>query len=134
MAELPSLAERIDDAALEAGRDPASILRILNASGKITDGVEARAHSMAPSTDGSTRSSRGRARWRIDAFVVWPPDAGSAMVERLAAEVVPAVRTASTRTVPDRGGGRLALTALVRSGVVPVTESLRQPRCPVGRA
>ena len=31
---------------------------------------------------------------RIDAFVVWPPDAGSAMVERLAAEVVPAVRAA----------------------------------------
>ena len=31
---------------------------------------------------------------RIDAFVVWPPDAGTAMVERLAAEVVPAVRAA----------------------------------------
>jgi hypothetical protein len=31
---------------------------------------------------------------RIDAFTVWPPATGTLMVERLAAEVVPAVRAA----------------------------------------
>ena len=30
----------------------------------------------------------------VDAFVFWPPDAGTGMIERLASEVVPAVRLA----------------------------------------
>jgi hypothetical protein len=33
---------------------------------------------------------------RIDAFVVWPPDPGTTTIERLAAEVVPAVREATS--------------------------------------
>ena len=94
MAELPSLAERIDDAALEAGRDPASILRILNTSGRITDGVRGEGSLDGPVDQWVDTLVAWTRAMRIDAFVVWPPDAGSAMVERLAAEVVPAVRAA----------------------------------------
>jgi hypothetical protein len=31
---------------------------------------------------------------RVDAFVFWPPDSGTAQIERFAAEVVPGVRGA----------------------------------------
>jgi hypothetical protein len=91
IAELPALAERIDRAAVEAGRDPASILRVFNASGTITDGAHGRGPLDGP-VDQWVETLVGWARMmRIDAVVIWPPDPGIALVERLAAEVVPAV-------------------------------------------
>jgi len=108
IARLGDLGARIDEAAVAAGRDPVGIRRILNVPGTITDGSHAR--------DGSAGGRVGSlpqgglmgpaelwvetlAGWardlRIDAFIVWPPDGGTSMIERLAAEVMPAVQAAA---------------------------------------
>ena len=80
-----ALGARIDDAAQAAGRDPRLVRRIVNVMTDIAD-----------DTVGSW--SERLATWAVepgvDAFVFWPPDAGTGMIERLAAEVVPAVRAA----------------------------------------
>jgi alkanesulfonate monooxygenase SsuD/methylene tetrahydromethanopterin reductase-like flavin-dependent oxidoreductase (luciferase family) len=80
-----SLGARIDDAAAAAGRDPRSVRRIANVMTDVTaDTVDAWVE----------RLTTWAVEPGIDAFVFWPPDAGTGMIERLAAEVVPAVRTA----------------------------------------
>ena len=81
--QFAALGERIDDAAQAVGRDPRSVRRIVNVMTDITsDTVDSWTERLAA--------------WAvepgIDAFVFWPPDAGTGMIERLAAEVVPAVR------------------------------------------
>jgi alkanesulfonate monooxygenase SsuD/methylene tetrahydromethanopterin reductase-like flavin-dependent oxidoreductase (luciferase family) len=90
--ELAALGARMDRAAEAAGRDPGSILRILNLSGTITDG----AHGAGPLDGPVDQWVDTLVRWardlRIGAFVMWPPDPGTEAVERFAAEVVPAVR------------------------------------------
>jgi alkanesulfonate monooxygenase SsuD/methylene tetrahydromethanopterin reductase-like flavin-dependent oxidoreductase (luciferase family) len=93
VALLADLGSIIDEAALEAGRDPRSIRRILNLHGVIADVVGSRP------LDGPVR------RWvdqlvawhadlRIDSFVYWVQDDGLAQLERFANEVVPGVRDA----------------------------------------
>jgi alkanesulfonate monooxygenase SsuD/methylene tetrahydromethanopterin reductase-like flavin-dependent oxidoreductase (luciferase family) len=99
MAELPALGARIDESALEADRDPGSILRILNTSGTITDGAVGSGPLDGPVDKWVDTLLAWTRTMRIDALIVWPPDAGTAMVERLAAEVVPAVRASLD---PDR--------------------------------
>jgi alkanesulfonate monooxygenase SsuD/methylene tetrahydromethanopterin reductase-like flavin-dependent oxidoreductase (luciferase family) len=88
IAEFAALGARIDDAARAAGRDPRSVRRIVNVMAEI-------------SSDTAGTWSERLATWAfepgVDAFVFWPPDAGTDMIERLAAEVVPAVREATTR-------------------------------------
>jgi alkanesulfonate monooxygenase SsuD/methylene tetrahydromethanopterin reductase-like flavin-dependent oxidoreductase (luciferase family) len=83
--EFAALGARIDDAAQAAGRDPRSVRRIVNVMTDITS-----------ETVGSW--TERLAAWAVepgvDAFVFWPPDAGTGMIERLAAEVVPVVREA----------------------------------------
>jgi len=93
--EFADLAARIDDAAAAAGREPRSIRRILNVSGSFTsDG-----RGTSP-LDGAVEQWVDTlvtwvAQLGVDAFVFWPPDAGTGMIERLAAEVIPAVRHAT---------------------------------------
>ena len=86
--ELAALGARIDDAAEAAGRDPRSVRRIVNVMADITG-------------DTAGAWSERLATWAfepgVDAFVFWPPDAGTGMIERLAAELVPRVREAITR-------------------------------------
>jgi alkanesulfonate monooxygenase SsuD/methylene tetrahydromethanopterin reductase-like flavin-dependent oxidoreductase (luciferase family) len=83
--EFASLGARIDDAAAAAGRDPRLVRRIANVMTDVTaDTVDAWIE----------RLTTWAVEPGIDAFVFWPPDAGTGMIERLAAEVVPAVRTA----------------------------------------
>lgn len=85
IAEFAALGARIDDAAHAAGRDPRSVRRIVNVMTDVTP-------------DTVDRWIDQLSTWAvdpgIDAFVFWPPDAGTGMIERLAGEVVPAVRAA----------------------------------------
>ena len=85
VAEFAALGARIDDAAAGAGRDPRSVRRIVNVMADI-------------STDTAQQWIERLTIWAVDpgvdAFVFWPPDAGTGMIERLASEAVPAVREA----------------------------------------
>lgn len=86
VSQLDRLAELgavIDEAAVEAGRDPRTIRRILNVSGVRLDG---------PVSDWADRLAGWHHDLRIDSFVFWAPDETAAPVERFAAEIVPAIR------------------------------------------
>jgi hypothetical protein len=99
IGEFAGLAARIDDAAAGAGRDPGAIRRIVNVSGSLTDGARGEGPLDGP-TDQWVETLTGWAvDLRIDAFIVWPPDPGTTMIERLAAEVIPAVREATRKQV-----------------------------------
>ena len=92
----PRLAARIDDAADAAGRDPRAIRRIVNVSGSITDGPTGDGPLDGPVELWIDRLTGWATDLRIDAFVVWPPDAETGMIERIAAEIMPAVREATS--------------------------------------
>ena len=85
---------RIDDAAREAGRDPEAIRRILNIGGTITDGGRGDGPLVGPVDQWVETLAGWTSDPGIDTFVFWPPDTGTAQVERFAAEVAPAVREA----------------------------------------
>ena len=87
--ELPGRVRLIDEAAERAGRDPRSIRRIANLGGEITDGPVGRvAARPALALD---RGARGgcASEYGFDGFLV-----GYDLVERFAAEVAPALRSA----------------------------------------
>jgi hypothetical protein len=100
IARFPSLDARIDEAASDAGRDPAAIRRILNLSGTITDGPTGPGPLDGPVARWVETLSDWAVRLRVDSFVFWPPGSGTDQVERFAADVVPAVRAA---VAEDRG-------------------------------
>ena len=92
LATYRSAARQIDEAAIAAGRDPSEIRRIFNVSGQITDGASGTGPLDGPvdqwiETLGAWTEDLG-----ADAFIVWPPDTSVLFVERLAAEIAPAVR------------------------------------------
>jgi alkanesulfonate monooxygenase SsuD/methylene tetrahydromethanopterin reductase-like flavin-dependent oxidoreductase (luciferase family) len=93
--EFAGLAARIDDAAAAAGRDPRSIRRIVNVSGSITAGAVGDGPLDGPVELWVDRLSLWARELAIDAFIVWPQDTGTTMIEQVAAEVVPAVREAA---------------------------------------
>ena len=97
--DFAGLAARIDDAAAAAGRDPRAIRRIVNVSGSITDGAIGDGPLDGPVELWIDKLTGWAVDLRIDAFVVWPPDAGTAMIEQLGAEVVPAVHEATKKQV-----------------------------------
>ena len=83
---------RIDDAAAEAGRDPAAIRRLYNVSGRV-----------GPGGGGFLDGPAGQ--WvdqllplvveaGMDTFVHWPSESPASQLERFAAEVAPALRQA----------------------------------------
>jgi alkanesulfonate monooxygenase SsuD/methylene tetrahydromethanopterin reductase-like flavin-dependent oxidoreductase (luciferase family) len=81
-ADFPQLNAHIDEAALAAGREPSEIRRIANVSGlDLRDPASAIGQLTRLGTQGG-----------IDSFVFWPDGAGTADVERFAAEIVPALR------------------------------------------
>jgi alkanesulfonate monooxygenase SsuD/methylene tetrahydromethanopterin reductase-like flavin-dependent oxidoreductase (luciferase family) len=92
--EFPALSARIDDAAVAAGRDPAAIRRVVNISGAITDGRRGEAPLEGPVDQWIETLVRWTVEHRVDAFIVWPTDLETRTIERLAAEVAPAVREA----------------------------------------
>jgi alkanesulfonate monooxygenase SsuD/methylene tetrahydromethanopterin reductase-like flavin-dependent oxidoreductase (luciferase family) len=90
LARLEEMAARLDDAAADAGRDPADIRRIVNINGTLTDGR----------SEGLLHGPPGRwveeladiaLRLRVDTFVLWTEGDG---YRRFAEEVAPAVRAA----------------------------------------
>jgi alkanesulfonate monooxygenase SsuD/methylene tetrahydromethanopterin reductase-like flavin-dependent oxidoreductase (luciferase family) len=100
--ELRAGNERIDAAAEKAGRDPASIRRILNVQGHIGEGhVPARAdlpvgylagEPLAGPVDWWVETFAGFVEDGFDTLVFWPVDPAPDQVELLAAEVVPNLR------------------------------------------
>jgi alkanesulfonate monooxygenase SsuD/methylene tetrahydromethanopterin reductase-like flavin-dependent oxidoreductase (luciferase family) len=83
------LQRRIDDAAGEAGRDPADITRVLNLSGAITDG-ESRGLLQGPVRQWVDDLTRLTLEFGFDSYLFGgAPDRA---LERFAQEVVPQVR------------------------------------------
>jgi alkanesulfonate monooxygenase SsuD/methylene tetrahydromethanopterin reductase-like flavin-dependent oxidoreductase (luciferase family) len=90
-------AARIDDAAREAGRDPATIRRILNVGGAITEAPGRGAPLIGPPDLWIETLTTWALDLGVDAFIFWPPDSSVTHIERFAADVVPAVREAVAR-------------------------------------
>jgi alkanesulfonate monooxygenase SsuD/methylene tetrahydromethanopterin reductase-like flavin-dependent oxidoreductase (luciferase family) len=82
-------AARLDDAAVQAGRDPAEIRRVLNVNGQITDG--ARLGLLRGPVDQWVDELTDLAvGYGFDTFMFWGE--GDDQLSRFAEEVVPAVR------------------------------------------
>lgn len=97
IAEFAALGAHVDDAAVAAGRDPSAISRIVNVSGTLTDSRRGPGALDGPPDQWIETLLGWALEHRIDAFVMWPPDTGTDQVERLAADVAPAVREAVGR-------------------------------------
>jgi alkanesulfonate monooxygenase SsuD/methylene tetrahydromethanopterin reductase-like flavin-dependent oxidoreductase (luciferase family) len=97
VARFPELNAVIDEAAEAAGRDSSDIRRIVNLWGSITDGPR----GVDPLTGPVDHWVRTLTAWaqdlKLDSFLFWPSDAGTADIERFAGEVVPAVHEAVGR-------------------------------------
>ncbi len=88
---LPEMQQRINDSALEAGREPREIRRIYNVMGMITDG---RIESLltGPVDYWVDELTRLAVEVGMDTFIYWPADDRMHQIELFAAEVVPAVK------------------------------------------
>ena len=98
--DIPAAGTIIDEAALAAGRDPLTIRRIYNLGGTITDSAATGDPDATGRIDGPPEHwvevlTRWTVDLRADAFIFWPSDSSPGEVERFAAEVVPAVRSAT---------------------------------------
>jgi alkanesulfonate monooxygenase SsuD/methylene tetrahydromethanopterin reductase-like flavin-dependent oxidoreductase (luciferase family) len=89
-----SATARLDESAIAAGRDPAMIRRILNLSGQITDRERCEGAFEGPVDQWVETLAMWANEYGVDAFIVWPPDSGTGLIDRFAAEVAPAVRAA----------------------------------------
>jgi alkanesulfonate monooxygenase SsuD/methylene tetrahydromethanopterin reductase-like flavin-dependent oxidoreductase (luciferase family) len=85
---------RIDAAAVAAGRDPATIRRIVNISGEIKDGGTGDSPLVGPVSQWIDTISGWAIDGGLDAFIFWPRDTGTGQIERYATDVVPKVREA----------------------------------------
>ncbi len=81
---------RLDEAAAEAGRDPASLRRILNVAGTITDGASSGV-LQGPVDQWVDELTRLVVRYGFDTFILWAE--GENQLARFAGQVAPAVRT-----------------------------------------
>jgi alkanesulfonate monooxygenase SsuD/methylene tetrahydromethanopterin reductase-like flavin-dependent oxidoreductase (luciferase family) len=87
---VPDMHRRIDEAAVEAGREPGEIRRAYNISGAIADGPVAGLLQGPPEHWIETLTDF--CELGFDTFVFWPDGDKLAQVERFAQEVVPALR------------------------------------------
>jgi hypothetical protein len=82
----------IDDAAAAAGRDPASVRRVLNVGGAIEP---SRGEGLVgPASYWEEELTRLALEVGFDAFVFWPAHDEEEQIEAFAAEVIPSVREA----------------------------------------
>jgi len=88
---LPEMQQRIDTAALAAGRQPRDIRRIYNVMGLITEGP-VQALFTGPVHYWVDELTRLAAEVGMDTFIYWPADDRLRQIERFATEVVPAVQ------------------------------------------
>lgn len=89
---LPEMQERIDQAALEAGRKPQEIRRAYNVGGTI--GEDRRGPLDGPVEHWVEELTRLSVELGMDTFIYWPSEDPIRQVELFANEVVPAVREA----------------------------------------
>lgn len=89
LKQIGDMAAQLDDAAAEAGRDPASIRRVLNVGGEITDGTS---HSTlkGPVDQWVDELTHLAVNYGFDTFILWAE--GEGQLARFAEEVVPAVK------------------------------------------
>jgi len=94
---IAEMAKRLDDAAAKAGRDPASLRRILNVNGVITDGPS-NGMLQGPVNQWTEELTDLAITYRFDTFILWAE--GEGQLSMFAEEVVPAVRAqvAAART------------------------------------
>jgi len=105
IGDVRAASRAIDVAALVAGRDPSDVRRILNVSGQITDGARGADPLVGPVDQWVETLAEWALDVGVDAFIVWPQDTDLRHVERLAAEVVPAVRELLAASTPGGGSG-----------------------------
>jgi alkanesulfonate monooxygenase SsuD/methylene tetrahydromethanopterin reductase-like flavin-dependent oxidoreductase (luciferase family) len=89
LQQIADMTARLDAAADDAGRDPASIRRILNIDGEITDGA-ASGPLRGPVDQWVDELTQLAIVQGFDTFILWAE--GERQLERFAQEVVPAVR------------------------------------------
>jgi alkanesulfonate monooxygenase SsuD/methylene tetrahydromethanopterin reductase-like flavin-dependent oxidoreductase (luciferase family) len=89
---LPDMQRRIDEGALQAGREPSSIRRALNVSGTI--GAPGEGPLSGPVSRWVEEITRLALEFGMDTFVYWPSEDHVRQVEIFAGEVAPAVREA----------------------------------------
>jgi alkanesulfonate monooxygenase SsuD/methylene tetrahydromethanopterin reductase-like flavin-dependent oxidoreductase (luciferase family) len=93
---LPALHAHIDDAAQQAGRDPSTLKRLYNVSGRITGGASA--GFLDGPVDRWVEELTGLVRdGGMDTFVFWPSESPGTQLRRYAEEVAPTVRDAVAR-------------------------------------
>ena len=88
-APIAEMTARLDDAAAQAGRDPAAIRRILNVNGVITDGPS-EGPLRGPVQQWADELTELVVGYGFDTFVLWAD--GPDQLTRFAEQVVPAVR------------------------------------------
>jgi alkanesulfonate monooxygenase SsuD/methylene tetrahydromethanopterin reductase-like flavin-dependent oxidoreductase (luciferase family) len=89
LRQIADMAARLDDAAAQAGRDPASLRRVLNVRGEITDGAS-NGVLQGPVDQWVDELTHMAVTLGFDTFILWAEGAGQ--LERFAEQVVPAVR------------------------------------------
>jgi alkanesulfonate monooxygenase SsuD/methylene tetrahydromethanopterin reductase-like flavin-dependent oxidoreductase (luciferase family) len=89
--EVPPRQRAIDEAAKRAGREPASIRRVANVSGQITDG-QANGFLNGPPSQWVDDLRRLREDYRFDDFIFWGSGDPDEQLRRFAEDVVPAAR------------------------------------------
>ncbi len=89
LKKLAEMTKRLDDAAAEAGRDPASLRRILNVNGVITGG-SSQGTLQGPPSQWAEELTNLATTYKFDTFIFWGE--GEGQLQRFAEEVVPAVR------------------------------------------
>jgi alkanesulfonate monooxygenase SsuD/methylene tetrahydromethanopterin reductase-like flavin-dependent oxidoreductase (luciferase family) len=87
--KIADMSKRLDEAAAEAGRDPASIRRILNVNGVITDGAS-NDMLQGPVNQWADELTDLTIAFGFETFIFWGE--GDGQLQRFAEEVVPAVR------------------------------------------
>jgi alkanesulfonate monooxygenase SsuD/methylene tetrahydromethanopterin reductase-like flavin-dependent oxidoreductase (luciferase family) len=102
--ELPAMHERIDRAAVAAGRDPAAIARLYNLQGRIVAGPVTNLLD-GPADHWIESLTAFAVDFGMDTFLIGPSEDPRAQVRRFAEEVVPAVREAVARVRAARGWG-----------------------------
>ncbi|HEX9373839.1 MAG TPA: LLM class flavin-dependent oxidoreductase [Roseiflexaceae bacterium] len=93
---LPEMQQRIDEAALGAGRRPQDIRRVYNLMGRIAAGP-AQGLLDGPVAHWVEQLTRFAVDLGMDTFVFWPTEDRLRQIEIFAAEVVPGVREAVAR-------------------------------------
>ena len=89
LQKIADMTRRLDDAAANAGRDPASIRRILNVNGTITDGPS-NGILNGPVDQWVDELGDLATSYSFDTFIFWGE--GEGQLQRFAKEVIPAVR------------------------------------------